>query len=60
MAKSTVETRANTYARKHYGSRATAIRVTGTRGLSGYFQAYLPMPRGQRGLNSVGNQFHIS
>jgi len=49
MAKSTVETRANTIARKRYGSRAVAIRVTGTRGLSGYFQAYIPM----QGIDSV-------
>lgn len=58
MAKSTVETRANTIARKRYGSRAVAIRVTGTRGLSGYFQAYIPMRGG--GQNSIGEQFHIS
>lgn len=60
MPKSTVETRANTIARQRHGARAVAIRVTGTCGLSGYFQAYLPMPRGQRGQNSIGSQFHVS
>jgi hypothetical protein len=46
-------------AHKLYGVKATARRTTGDTGKSGYFQAYEPMPRGQRGLNSVGEPFHV-
>ena len=34
-----------------------AVRVTGARGMSGYWQAYLPCPTG--GLTSYGCNFHV-
>lgn len=50
---------ANKAARKLYGVKATANRTTGETGKSGYFQAYKPLPQGQRGLNSIGEPFHV-
>lgn len=50
---------ANKAAKKLYGKKATANRTTGETGKSGYFQAYEPMPRGERGQNSVGDPFHV-
>ncbi len=46
-------------AKKLYGKNTTANRTTGDTGKSGYFQAYEPMPKGQSGLNSVGEPFHV-
>ena len=54
------EDAANKAARKLYGRKAVANRTTGNTQMSGYFQAYEPMPRGQRGQNSVGDPFHVS
>lgn len=45
-------------ARRLYGRRATARRVTGEPGYNGIFQAYEPMRGG--GLNSTGEPFHVS
>lgn len=50
---------ANRAARKLYGKKATANRTTGEIGKSGYFQAYMPMPRRQRGQTSIGEPFHV-
>jgi hypothetical protein len=52
-----VEKAAQTAARKITGNRfAFAQRVTGIVGLSGCFQAYLPVISGS---NSTGEQFHV-
>ncbi len=53
------EQAAHAAARKLYGRKATAMRTTGTAGMSGYYQAYVPMPKGQGGSNSVGEPFHV-
>ncbi len=39
-------------------SRQVAIRVTGTPGKSGMYQAYVKLDNGT--LSSIGNNFHIS
>lgn len=52
-----VEDAAAAYARRQYRG-ATALRVTGSPGLSGVFQAYTPTPEG--GLTSRGVNFHVS
>lgn len=56
----TPEDAARIYARRTYGRKATAHRTTGTAGLTGYFQAYEPIPtRNGGGLASIGDPFHI-
>lgn len=50
---------ATTYARKVHGRRAIAWRLTGERGLSGRFQAYLPAPKPYGGLVEEGEPFHV-
>lgn len=51
-----VEAAATTYARRQHRG-ATALRVTGTPGLSGVFQAYTRTATG--GLTSRGGAFHV-
>ncbi len=53
----TVEMAAGVYARRRYGRTRSAERVTGSRGLSGYFQAYRQERDGT--LNSVGTAYHV-
>lgn len=48
---------ATRYARRVWGRRAMALRVTGDRGLSGMFQAYLPARTG--GQTSTGDPYHV-
>jgi len=43
--------------RRLHGRRAVAVRTTGTRTLSGYFQPYRPAIGG--GMNSTGDPFHV-
>lgn len=51
------ESAASVYARRQYGRRATAIRVTGLPGKTGIFQAFVPVRTG--GQTSQGPQFHV-
>ena len=53
-----IEDAARIAACRFYGHRASisAQRVTGTRGLSGMFQAYLPV---RESLTSHGDNFHV-
>ena len=54
----TIELAALHAARRLYGRTVSVVRATGTRGLSGYFQAYRPIqPMCQ---TSVGTSFHIT
>lgn len=56
-----VEDAAARFARRVYGRNATAVRTTGDTGLSGYFQAYKPVPaRLGGGRNSTGSAFHVA
>lgn len=50
---------ATAYARTAYGRRAVAWRLTGTNGLSGQFQAYLPAPKPYAGLLAEGDPFFV-
>lgn len=52
-----IETAAGVAARKLHGRKASVMRTTGSVGLSGYFQAYLPY---QQAHTSVGFAFHVS
>lgn len=56
-----IEGAAARYARRQFGRNATVVRTTGTTGLSGYFQAYKPVPaRLGGGRNSTGSAFHVA
>ena len=50
---------AGIWARRLYGRNATGYRTTGSKGLSGFFQAYKPAPRNERGLAAEGDPFHV-
>lgn len=52
-----IEEAAQRAARRLHGRAATALRVTGTRGLSGMFQAYKSARTG--GQTSIGDNFHV-
>jgi hypothetical protein len=48
-------------AKRLHGRRAQAVRLTGERGKSGVFGAYVPVPaRLGGGQTSVGGPFHIA
>ena len=57
IAAATPEAAALVASRRWHGSRTVAVRVTGTRGLSGYFASYLPCEGGS--LNQTGDSFHV-
>ncbi len=55
------EKAARRHARKVHGRRAITMRTTGTAGLSGWFQAYLPCQgSGTTNYTSVGTPFHVA
>ena len=55
----TIHDAADILVRKIYGRKAVAIRETGDRGKSGYFQGYV-YDEVLRGQNSVGSRFHVT
>ena len=48
---------ANRYARRVFGRKAFALRVTGTERMSGVFQGYVPQGNAS---SSIGSPFHVS
>lgn len=52
-----IEDAAQHWARRVHGRRASTMRTTGTKGMSGYFQAYVPLRN--QGLTSIGAAFHV-
>lgn len=54
-----IQEAAQHWARRTYGRRASAGRVTGTVGMGGIFQAYVPTGQSGYHLTSIGSPFCI-